>query len=67
MTAEAFSKVLIDIVGPLPMTSQGDECLLTTMCVTTRFLSDSAEKMAIPVITKMLLKYFTMTGLPQDV
>ena len=68
MTGEAFSKVIIDIVGPLPKTSQGNQYLLTIMCANTRFPEAiPLRKVTAAVVTKQLIKYFTMTGLPQEI
>ncbi|XP_067685400.1 uncharacterized protein [Haliotis asinina] len=65
---EAFSKVLIDIVGPLPKTSQGNQYLLTIMCLNTRFPEAiPLRKVTAAVVTKALMKYFTMTGLPNEI
>lgn len=62
---EAFSKVIIDVVGPLPKTTRDNRYLLTVMCVNTKFPE------AIPlcevttaVVINVLIKYFTLTGLP---
>ena len=68
MTGEAFSKIIIDIVGPLPKTSQGNQYLLTIMCANTRFPEAiPLRKVTAAVVTKQLIKYFTMTGLPQEI
>ena len=60
---EAFSKIMIDCVGPLPKTSSGNEYLLTIMCTSTRFPE------AIPLrnitaksVIKALIKYFSWVG-----
>ena len=37
IVGEAFSKVLIDVVGSLPKMRSGNQFLLTIMCLTTRF------------------------------
>jgi len=68
ITGPAFSKVLIDIVGPLPKTSQGNQYLLTIMCVSTRFPEAiPLRKVTASVIARALIKYFTMTGLPEEI
>ena len=63
---EPFEKVIVDCVGPLPKTKNGNEYMLTIMCVSTRFPE------AIPLrnikaknITKALIKFFTLFGLPK--
>ena len=63
---EAFSKVIIDCVGPLPRTSSGNEFLLTIMCTATRF----PEAIPLRTITarsviKALIRYFSWVGLPK--
>ena len=62
----AFSKVIIDCVGPLPKTKSGNEYLLTIMCSTTRFPE------VIPIrnikakkIVSHLINFFTFVGLPK--
>ena len=37
VVGETFSNVLIYTVGPLPKTAQGNQYILTVMCITTRF------------------------------
>ena len=67
IVGEAFSKVLIDIVGPLPKTRKGNQFLLTVMCAITRFPEAiPLRKITAPVIANALIKYFTMTGLPNE-
>ena len=65
---EAFSRVIIDCVGPLPKTKAGHQYLLTIMCASTRFPE------AIPLrnikttnVVKALTKFFTLFGLPKSV
>ncbi|XP_072348726.1 uncharacterized protein [Scyliorhinus torazame] len=65
---ELFTRVLIDCVGPLPKTKSGNQYLLTTMDVSTRFPE------AIPVrnitakkIVEEILQFFTRYGLPTEI
>jgi len=65
---EPFSRVIVDCVGPLPKTKSGNQCLLTIICVSTRFPE------AIPLrnikatnIVKDLTKFFTLIGLPKSI
>jgi hypothetical protein len=58
---EAFSRVLVDCVGPLPKTRIGNQYLLTIMCTSTTFPK------AIPLgnikaktIAKALTKFFSV-------
>lgn len=65
---EAFSRVQIDVVGPLPRTSQGHQYVLTVMCLTTRFPEAiPLRKVTAPIIARALTKYFTMVGLPREI
>ena len=63
-----FTRVLIDIVGPLPTTRSGHKYLLTLMDATTRYPE------AVPLrsfnakfVVKALLKFFTHFGLPAEI
>nr|XP_043872779.1 uncharacterized protein LOC122761638 isoform X1 [Solea senegalensis] len=65
---EPFERVLVDCVGPLPRTKSGNQFLLTVMCVTTRFPEAiPLRKITAPAITRALIKFFTMFGLPKVV
>ena len=62
-----FTRVLIDIVGPLPTTRAGHKYMLTIMDVTTRYpeaipLRSTHSK----VVLKALLTFFTHFGLPAE-
>ena len=63
-----FTRILIDMVGPLSTTKSGHKYLLTIMDVTTRYPE------AIPlrstharVVLKALLNFFTHFGLPLEI
>ena len=63
-----FTRVLLDIVGPLPPTKAGNKYLLTIMDATTRYPE------AIPirsfhasVVIKKLVEFFTHFGLPAEI
>ena len=65
---EAFHTVQIDIVGPLPKTSQNNQYILTVMCLTTRFPEAiPLKKVTAAIVAKALIKYFTLTGLPFEI
>uniref|UniRef100_A0A9J8CV35 Gypsy retrotransposon integrase-like protein 1 n=1 Tax=Cyprinus carpio carpio TaxID=630221 RepID=A0A9J8CV35_CYPCA len=65
---EPFEHVLIDCVGPLPRTKSGNQYLLTIMCATTRFPEAvPLRKITAPAISKALIKFFTVFGLPRVV
>ena len=65
---ESFSRIIVGYVGPLPKTKSGNQYLLTIMCASTRFPE------AIPLrniksksVVKVLVKFFTLVGLPKVV
>lgn len=63
-----FTRVLIDIVGPLPKTSSGHQYILTMLDMATRYpeaipLRNISAKM----VVKELLNFFTRFGLPKEV
>ena len=65
---EPFSRVIIDCVGPLPKTKNGNQYLLTIMCTSTRFPEAiPLRNIKAPTIAKSLIKFFTLVGLPRVV
>ena len=65
---EPFTKVLVDIVGPLPKTSAGYSYILTVMDMSTRYpeampLRNTHAK----TVVKELLKFFSKFGLPKEI
>lgn len=63
---EPFSRLMIDIVGPLPKTSKGNQYVLTIMCTTTRFPEAiPLRSCTTKVISQALLKFFTQFGIPR--
>ena len=65
---EPFSRIIIDCVGPLPRTKAGHEYLLTIMDAASRFPEAiPLRKITSQAVTKALLKYFTLVGLPRVV
>lgn len=63
---QPFERVIIDCVGPLPRTKNGNQYLLTIMCAATRF----PEAVPLRTITatsilKALTKFFSTFGLPK--
>ena len=68
VSAEPFSQVIIDCVGPLPKTKEGNQYLLTIMCSSTRFPEAiPLRSIKAPKIVKALVKFFTLVGLPKSV
>lgn len=65
---EPFEHVIVDCVGPLPRTKNGNQFLLTIMCSATRFPEAiPLRKITAPVVIKALVKFFSMFGLPKVV
>ena len=65
---EPFSRVLMDVVGPLPRTSGGNQYMLTIMDMATRFPEAiPLRSVKTPVIARELIKFFTKFGLPCEV
>jgi transposase InsO family protein len=66
--SEPFSRVLIDCVGPLPKTKNGNQYLLTIMCTSTRFPEAvPLRNISAKSVLKALVKFFTTFGLPKEV
>ena len=66
VVAEPFSTVVIDCVGPLPKTKDGNQYLLTMMCASTRFPEAiPLRDIKTPKVIKALIKFFTLVGLPK--
>ena len=65
---EPFSKLVIDIVGPLPKTKQGNQYLLTVVDVATRYPEAfPLRKMNAKSLLKPLTSLFTRVGLPTHI
>ena len=65
---EPFSRVIVDCVGPLPSTRNGNQYLLTVMCTATRFPEAiPLRNIKAPNIVKGLIKFFTLVGLPKSI
>ena len=65
---EPFTRIILDIVGPLPRTKKGNNYLLTIMCATTRFPTAIAiKKINAKVIVDNLVNFFTQYGIPKIV
>ena len=65
---EPFCRILIDCVGSLPKTKHGNQHILTIMCASTRFLEEFLLRNEFAgKITKTLLNFFSMIGLPKVV
>ena len=62
---EAFSKVIIDLVGPLERTKRGHEYILTIMCSSTRFPSAfPLRNIKSKTVITALLDFVTVYSLP---
>ncbi len=65
---EPFSRVLVDCVGPLPKTRNGNQFMLTIMCLSTRFPEAiPLRKITAKSVVKALVKFFTTFGIPRVV
>lgn len=68
VAAEAFTRIIIDCVGPLPKTRSGNEYLLTIMCASTRFPEAIPLRRITAVhIVDALTKFFTFVGIPKEI
>ena len=65
IVGEAFSKVFLYVVGPLPKRRSGNQFLLTIMFLTTQ-TPIPLWKVTAPVVVSVLLKYFKYTALPSE-
>ena len=66
--SEPFSKIVIDVVGPLPKTKKGNQYILTILDPTTRYpeafpLKNITSKIIVSKLTTM----FTTFGIPQEI
>ena len=65
---EPFSRAIIDCVGPLARTRNGNQYLLMMMCMPTIFLEAiPLRNIKAPNIVKGLIKLFTLVGLPKSI
>uniref|UniRef100_A0A3B3I2A9 Gypsy retrotransposon integrase-like protein 1 n=1 Tax=Oryzias latipes TaxID=8090 RepID=A0A3B3I2A9_ORYLA len=63
---EPFERVIVDCVGPLPKAKTGNQFILTIMCASTRFPEAvPLRRITANVITKALVKFFSVFGLPK--
>jgi hypothetical protein len=68
LITEPFSRVIVDIVGPMPMTTKGNRFILTLICPMTKF----PEAVPMPDMTsarimEALLDIFARVGFPSEV
>lgn len=65
---EPFSKIIIDIVGPLPKTKKGNQYILTVMCPTTRYPEGFPIKnISAKTVVSKLTHLFTTFGIPREI
>ena len=68
MSCIPFENVQVDIVGPLPRTSKGNEYIVTLVDLATRFVHAVAlRSVSAKAIVKVLVDFFSFVGLPQKV
>ncbi|XP_068229856.1 uncharacterized protein [Palaemon carinicauda] len=61
-----FERIIIDCVGPMPRTKQGNEYLLTVLCPTTRYpIAVPIKNINAKTIIDQLVKIFTTYGFPK--
>ena len=62
------SHVIIDCVGPLPITRPGNQYLSTIVCAATHFPEAiPLRNIKAATIIKALINFFTMVGLPEEI
>ncbi|GFT15620.1 retrovirus-related Pol polyprotein from transposon 297 [Trichonephila clavipes] len=66
--SEVFSKLNIDVVGPLPTTPTGNKYLLTVMCMSSKYpgavpMSDIAST----TVVEALFQIFSRMGFPKGI
>ena len=65
---EPFTRILLDIVGPLPKTKTGNQYLLTIMDISTRFSKAiPIKKITSKIIIDKFLLFISKFGLPHEV
>lgn len=65
---EPFHKLIIDCVGPLPKTKNGNQYLLTLMCASTRYPeANPLRNITSKVVIKALTHFFTHYGIPVEI
>ncbi|XP_076062488.1 uncharacterized protein LOC143037816 [Oratosquilla oratoria] len=65
---EPFSKLIIDIVGPLPKTKKGNQYILTTLSPTTRYPDAFPLKnISAKTVANTLTNLFTTFGIPEEI
>ena len=65
---EAFTKVIIDCVGPLPKTRKGNQYMVTIMCPTTRYpIAVPVRNISAKTVITQLLRIFTTYGFPKEI
>lgn len=63
---EPFTKVQVDVVGPLPRTSKSNEYIITLIDTTSRYPHAVAVRaITARAITKVLMDFFSLFGLPR--
>ena len=64
---EPFSRILIDIVGPLPRTKKGNKYLLTIMDLTTRYPEAfPIADITAATVAENLIRFFSTFGFPKE-
>lgn len=65
---EPFSRIILDCVGPLPISKKGNQYLLTIMCACTRYPEAILiRKISAKIIVDKLISFFTQYEIPKVV
>lgn len=65
VVAEPFAHVQVDVVGPLPMTTKGNEYIITLTDLATQYVHGVAvENVSAKVVCDILRDFFLSSGLP---
>ena len=65
---EPFSRIAMDIVGPLPKTKQGHRYILVVCDYATRYLEAIAlKKFTAPAVAEELIELFSRHGVPREI
>ena len=65
---QAFERLLVDVVGPLPRTKKGNNYLITIMCASTRFPEAvPVRKVTSKSVMGQLQRFFSWVGTPKEI
>ena len=68
VVSEPFTKVALDIVGPLPRTIRGNKYLLTLICLYTKYpVAIPVKKVDCETILNAMVEIFSTYGIPHEI